>query len=129
MKVKICFLILFLGNLYGCAILWFGAGAGIGVTGYKYLNGQLEFTCNKSLNQVYKATKHSFESLKIDIISEYRDPFEAKITGIRKNGDKVAVKIKNIGNNSTWIGIRIGLLGDRQASIVIKDKILSYLKN
>ena len=129
MKFKNYFLILFLGNLYGCAILWFGAGAGVGAGAYKYLNGQLEFTCNKSLNQVYKATKLSFKSLKIETISEYKDPFEAKIVGIRKKKDEVRVKMKNLGNNSTWIGIRIGLLGDRQASIVIKDKILSYLKN
>ncbi|WP_461833555.1 DUF3568 family protein [Desulfothermus sp.] len=129
MKFKNYFLILFFVNLYGCAIFWFGAGAGVGVTGYKYLNGQLEFTCNNSLNHVYRATKLTFDSLKIELSSEYRDLLEAKIIGIRKNGDKVTVKMKNIGNNSTWVGIRIGFLGDREASLVIKNKILSYLQN
>ncbi len=116
MNIKNYFFALLLSfSFYGCAILWFGAGAGIGITGYKYLNGQLEFTCSNSMDQVYKATKLAFKSLKIELLSEYRDALEAKITGIRGNGDKVKVKLKNIENNNTWVGIRVGV--GRQRSI------------
>ena len=62
-----------------CAVLWFGAGASIGIVGYKYIEGQLEITYTKPYDQVYNAAKKSLIDSKIIILKEYKSLSDAKL--------------------------------------------------
>ncbi len=126
MKKNILILIMSVVILNGCAVLWLGAGAGIGVAGYKYYNGHLETRYYTSYNNVFNACKLALKNLNITIEKQYKDPIEATVEGIRLNGSKVKIKIKNVGNYVV-VKIRVGLLGDLEASKLIKTKIDSYV--
>ncbi len=114
-------------SISGCAVLWFGAGIGLGIGGYKYLNGRLEVTYAAPFIRVFDASKSSLKELQINIIKEYRDLIDGEIIGKKADGKQVEIKIKNKGPNLTWLSIRVGILGDRDESMIIKKKIDAYV--
>lgn len=118
--------IISLFTLNGCAILWFGAGTGIGITGYKYYKGELETKYYANYIKVYNASKLALKNLNITIEKQYKDSIEGYLEGYRLNGSKVKIKVKNIGNY-VIVKIRVGLLGDLEASKLIKSKIDAYV--
>ncbi len=108
----------------GCALIWLGAGAGIGIGGYRYFEGQLEIIYKgTTYDRVYNVSKEALKNLKISLIKLEKDPIEAKLIAKRPDGEKVVLKIKNLPTGDVWLGIRVGLLGDRDASEVIKREI------
>ncbi len=110
--------------LSGCAIIWLGAGAGIGIGGYKYFEGQLEIIYKgTTYDRVYNVSKQALKNLKISLVKLEKDPIEAKLVAKRPDGQKVVIKIKNLPSGDVWVGIRVGLLGDRTASEIIKGEI------
>lgn len=126
MKKNFLTLILSFSILNGCAAIWLGAGAGVGVVGYKYYEGELETRYYASYEKVYNACKLSLKNLNIIIEKQYKDPIEAHLEGIRPNGTKVKITIKNVGTYKL-VKIRVGFLGDLEASKLIKTKIDSYV--
>ncbi len=117
--------------LGGCALVWMGAGAGLGIGGYKYFQGQLEIIYKgTTYERVYEVSKQALKQLDITLVKLEKDPIEAKLVAKRPDGEKVVIKIKNLPTGDVWVGIRVGLLGDRMASELIKvriDRLLGVL--
>ncbi len=107
-------------SLTGCVA---AVSAGAGVGGYKYYTGRLKVEYASDYNRVWKASRKALQDLDISIISTQKDKISGEIKGERQNGEKVRIHLKNKSGGVTSVKIRVGLIGDKDASLLIKEKI------
>lgn len=117
------FAVLLVVFLYGCAPVWLGVGAGVGIGTYKYIEGNLERDYPFSYKKAWDTTNEALANLKISISSSLKEGDSGTIEAVRKDGKKVAVQLKDRGQNITSIAIRVGTFGDRDASEKIHEEI------
>lgn len=116
--------VLFLLSLTGCAaLIGAGAGAGAGVTGYRFIEGELEVNYTKPYEQVWQATNMALKDLEMAIEESEKDQLGAKIKALRADGTKVVIKLKRRPSGITRVKIRVGMLGDQEASDFIERAI------
>jgi uncharacterized lipoprotein len=112
--------------LYGCAgVLLVGAGAGLGVGTYKYIDGNLAMEYPLEYNRAWNSTNRALENLQISLSSSTNENGKGMIEAVRKDGKKVIVKLKDNGNGVTTIAVRVGTLGDRLEDQKIHDEIVA----
>ncbi len=123
-------LILSVFLMQGCAaVVGAGVGAGAGVAGYKYAEGNIETTYNYPLNQTVNASTAALKQSGIQVNDTRSDPTKATIQGTRKSDSTpVTVTLKPESPTKTQASIRVGMLGDEQAAQVINQKITDQLK-
>jgi hypothetical protein len=109
--------------LYGCAAAWFGAGLGIGVGAYKYVEGNLIRNYPLTYSEAWDAVNTALANLKISVSNSINEGTHGTIEAVRKDGIKVVIKLKDKGRKVTSIGVRVGIFGNRKDAERIHDEI------
>ena len=110
----------------GCFLLLVGAGAGVG--GYAYVQGELSRTYNAPVKQTYDAAIGVLKAMKMAVKGAKQDALGGDIVAHQADGTVVRVRLKAKGAEQTEVGVRIGNFGDREDSMTIHDKIRAALK-
>jgi hypothetical protein len=123
---QIAILLSLLLFLTGCAeVLLIGAGAGLGVGSYMYVDGRLAVEYPLTYEKAWNASNRALENKQISISESRNEDGEGVIKAVRKDGKTVSVKIKSNDSENTVIAIRVGTLGDRNEARKIPDEITS----
>jgi hypothetical protein len=112
-----------LSFLYGCALAWFGVGAGVGIGTYKFVEGRLEREYPLSYSRAWDATNAALENLQISISKSNKGNTKGSIDAVRRDGKKVLVSLKDRGQGVTTISVRVGMFGDRSLAENVHDEI------
>ena len=118
---------LLLISLTGCAPVAFLAGAAAGVGGYKYYKGALTVIYQAPYEKTWDASLKALKEMGFGIEDKTRELTKGKISAQLADNKTVTVSLKYISSSETEATIRVGLLGDENASNVIKDKIAEVL--
>lgn len=110
---------------YGCAAVLLGVGAGVGVGGYRYLEGNLVREYPVSQTKAWDAANNALANLKIGVTTSFNNGAKGTIEAVQKDGTKVVLKIRDKGQKVTSISVRVGILGDRKSAEVIHNAIAS----
>ena len=115
--------------LAGCVpLLVGGAAVGAGSGTYIYVNGELRVEYNVSFDKVRTACEMTVAELGgKEVVPDWKIGEGTIKTRIQ--GEQVRLRLDYKGKDATLIGIRVGYFGDKQASILIKDKVSEYLMN
>ncbi len=111
----------------GCAPVAFMVGAAAGVSGYKYYEGALTVVYQAQYIKTWDASIKALTDMGFSIKDKKQDLTKGKIEAMRADNKPVTVSLKYVSSQETEVTIRVGLLGDENASHVIKDKIRSVL--
>jgi hypothetical protein len=112
-----------LTGLTGCIVAAAGAGAGA----VAYAGRELEATLPNDYAKVVRATQNAIQRLEFTKVSEQKDALKAVLVSRTGLDKKVEITIANTGNKSTRISIVVGLIGDKELSVAILDKIKAEL--
>lgn len=106
----------------GC---WFAAGAGAGAVTYAYVKGEAKTTFAAA---AYKVKKAAVAAITEDLLLTLASKEGAEVKALTIDNRKITVKLIYIESNITEVRVRIGLMGDRNMSTMILDKIAARLK-
>ncbi len=120
---RLIVLLLSLTVLWGCALAWVGAGAGLGVGTYKYLEGSVEKDYPIAYNTAWDTTNTALANLYTSVSNSVNEGTKGKIEAVRKDGVKVTVKLDDKGQGVTTINIRVGFFGNRKDAERIHEEI------
>ena len=109
--------------LTGCVLVAAGAGAGT----VAYMGRDLDVTLPNDYSKVVKAVEEAVPQLEFTKVSEQKDALKAVIVSRTALDKKVEITISNQGKKSTRVVIVVGLIGDKELSIAILEKIKSIL--
>jgi uncharacterized lipoprotein len=126
-KGRHSFAILLLICLTGCAPAAFLVGAAAGVGGYKYYEGALTVIYQAAYENTWNASIKALEQMGIKVKDKERQLTTGKIEASLADDKPVRITVKYKSSSETEVTIRVGLLGDENASNVIKDKIAEVL--
>jgi hypothetical protein len=113
--------------LSGCtAALVGGAAVGAGAGTFVYLKGELKTDYNQPFDPVWKACEKTVADMRgLDVIPA-KEIGKGKITALI-DGEKVDISLTYKAKNLTSVSVRVGLIGNRQSSQLIHDKIRDNL--
>ena len=113
--------------LSGCtAALVGGAAVGAGAGTFVYMKGELKTDYNQPFDSVWKACEKTVADMRgLDVIPA-REIGKGKITALI-DGEKVDISLTYKAKNLTAVSVRVGLIGNRQSSQLIHDKIRDNL--
>jgi len=112
-----------LAGLSGCIVAAAGAGAGA----MAYAGRELEVTLPNEYSKVVRATQKAVQQLEFTKVSEQKDALKAVLVSRTGLDKKVEITITNSGNKTTHLSIIVGLIGDKELSVAILDKIKAEL--
>ncbi len=111
---------------YGCAeVLLIGAGAGLGIGSYKYIDGRLSVDYPLEYDRAWNAMNRTLENFQISITSSTSESGKGEIAAVRKDGKKVSIKISDQGNKITNVSVRVGTFGSREEARKIHDEMIA----
>jgi len=114
--------------LTGClAGAGFLAGAAAGVGGYKYYEGKLTVIYQAPFMETWDATLKAFDRMNLKVESSEHNLTSGKIKGKQADNTPVTVSLEYKSAQETEAGIRIGILGDKNASMAVKEEIRKQL--
>ena len=128
--IKIKYGVSFLICLFclGCApLIFFGAGTAAGIAGYKYYQGKLTVLYQAPFIETWDASLKALENLQCEIVSKKHQLTSGKMDAKRSDGKPVTLSFEYQSTQETKVEIRVGLLGDKAASMAIKDEIKKIL--
>jgi hypothetical protein len=109
--------------LSGCAAIWLGVGAGVGIGTYKYVEGNVIREYPIEYSRAWDASNEALLNLKMSVTSSNDEGAKGKIEAVKQDGSKVVIKIKDKGQNVTSITVKSGLLGDAVEAENIHNEI------
>jgi hypothetical protein len=109
--------------LSGCAAIWLGVGAGVGIGTYKYVEGNVIREYPIEYSRAWDASNEALLNLKMSVTSSNDEGAKGKIEAVKQDGSKVVIKIKDKGQNVTSITVKSGLLGDAVEAEKIHNEI------
>ena len=109
----------------GCFALLLGAAAGAGTMAW--MNGDLEYNFDASVDKAHNAALRGLKKLALPITQDHKDKHNAKIKSTYSDGKDVNVTIEAITERSSKIKIRVGVFGDQPRSEAILTAIKKYL--
>ena len=113
--------------LAGCQpLIFFSAGGAAGVMGYKYYKGGLIVVYQAPYMEVWDASLVALKKMKFDVESSENDIASGTITAKRTDNTPVTITLEFESPETTKTIIRVGL-GDKESSIVIKERIQEIL--
>ncbi|MCK5512227.1 MAG: DUF3568 family protein [Thermodesulfovibrionia bacterium] len=121
--IRLTALLLSLVFLCGCEVVLLGAGAGLGVGTYRFIEGNLERTYPLSYTSAWDSTNTALSNLYISVTSSINEDVKGTIESVRKDGIKVVVVLTDRGQNVTDISIRVGFWGNREDAERMHDEI------
>jgi hypothetical protein len=114
--------------LCGCTpLVLVGVGAAGGVTGLKYYEGALTAVFKASFDKTWDAAEQALENRKVNIDLRKRDLGSGKLSGQDLRGTPYTITFKYIASQKTETVIRVGHLGDKEASLRLKEEIRNIL--
>jgi len=124
-RLRYVFLLLLCLCLTSCAPVLLGAaGAAAGIAGYKYYNDVLTVVYEAPFDNTWDASIKALEDMGLTIDDKTKKMGTGKISTKEDADNKtVNITIEYKSAQETEVTIRVGLLGDENASNVIKDKI------
>lgn len=122
---KLLVLLCTVSFLYGCAAVWLGVGAGVGIGTYRWIEGRLVREYPLQFTRALDAVNTALGNLKISVSNSMNEGDKAHIDAVRRDGTKVEIKLADRGQGVTTISVRVGLFGDREAGERIHDEIVS----
>ncbi|HOP46941.1 MAG TPA: DUF3568 family protein [Desulfobacteraceae bacterium] len=112
----------------GCGpIILFGAGTAAGIAGYKYYKGALTVIFEASFMETWNATLKTVEDMKLEIESSEHKISTGNIKAKYPDNTPLSISIEYRTLKETEVEIRVGLLGDKDASLDIKERIRKVL--
>ena len=111
----------------GC-ILGLVVGAGLGVAGMKYINGEGKASFGASLEQTRIATNQALEDLSWTPVDKGHDALIARIGALTAEGKDIKIEIKGESDKVSMVSIRVGTWGDKTITRMIFTKIEERLK-
>ncbi|MFA5008865.1 MAG: DUF3568 family protein [Candidatus Omnitrophota bacterium] len=124
--IALCAMAIFLASFAGCVYVISGAvdSAETAV----WLSMKLTKQVNKPYERTIKATEAALTSLNMKIVKETTTKTITQIKSNYADGKEVWVDIRPLSEAYTRVDVRVGVIGDKEASIKILEKIESYLK-
>jgi uncharacterized lipoprotein len=114
--------------LTGCgAVVLFGAGAASGVVGYKYYKGTLNVIFQAPYMETWNASLEALKQMDIKVERSDHTLVKGKIQAKNTDQESVTISVKYKSEKETEVVIRVGLLGDKDASMTIKERIRKVL--
>lgn len=123
--LSLILLMLFLVNIYGCAVLIAGAAGGAGTT--TWLSGKLTQQVNASSERSLKAVRSALKSFDFDITKETVTEDIIQVKSNYKDGKTIWIDIRPTSRSTSQIDVRVGAVSDKDAAQKILDRILRYL--
>jgi hypothetical protein len=109
--------------LSGCtAALIGGAAVGAGTGTFVYLKGELKTDYNQSFDSVWKACEKTVADMRGSDVMPAKEIGKGSITALI-DGEKVDISVTYKAKNVTTVSVRVGLIGNKQSSQLIHDKI------
>lgn len=128
-KIKQAVALLFLSATVvtqsGCFALLVGAAAGAGTIAF--VNGDLEYNFDASVEQVHSASVRALRKLGLPVSQDVNDTHNAKIKSTYADGKDISITITALTEKSSKIQIRVGTFGDQVRSESILTTIQKYL--
>ncbi len=121
--LRLMALLLSLNFLWGCELFILGAGAGLGIGAYKYIEGSLSREYPLSYGKAWDATNAAMAKLLISVSNSVNEGSKGTIEAVRKDGAQVSINLKDMGQGVTSISVRVGRIGDRQEAERVHDEI------
>lgn len=120
-----CVLCLFL--LGGCVpLLVGGAAVGAGAGTYAYINGELRVEYNVPFDKVRAACEMAVAEMGgKEVTPDWKIGVGTIKTRIQN--ERVTLRLEYKTKESTILSIRVGYLGNKESSLLIKDKVSEYL--
>jgi hypothetical protein len=114
--------------LCGCApLVMVGVGAAAGVTGMKYYEGALTAIFEAPFEETWNAAEKTFERHGVKTELSQRELGSGKLAGEDFRGRPVTLTFEYIAPEQTRVVIRVGHLGDKDASVALKEGIRNIL--
>jgi hypothetical protein len=119
--------VLTLSSCHPLALVAVGGAAGVG--GYQYYQdkGVLEVRIYYPYSAVWDATLMALEDLGYAIESAQKEPTAGKVMAKSEDGAPVVVTLEYESESITKAGIKVGHMGDKDASLAIKEQIQKAL--
>jgi hypothetical protein len=110
--------------VYGC-----GRPQFIGTDAAAYSGGKLYAVASKDMNSVYEATLKALEQLELEIVSDAKDVFYAKVTGKVADGGTITVRLEPGEDTITNMSIKASkfISGNEERARVVYEKIKENL--
>ncbi len=122
------FILLLLGFfLTSCAPVVFLAGAAVGVSSYKYYEGALTVLYQAPFEKTWDASLKAVDQMGFQIEDKEQELTKGIISAKLTDDRRVTINLEYVSSQETKVSIRVGILGDENASNVIKDKIRDLL--
>ena len=122
MSIVLCFL------LAGCAALVvFGAGTATGVVGYKYYKGTLNVIFQAPYMETWNASLEALKQMDTKVERSDHSLVKGEIQAKNTEQKSVTISVKYKSEKETEVVIRVGFLGDKDASMAIKERIRKVL--
>jgi len=114
--------------LCGCtSLVLLGVGAAGGVTGVKYYEGALTAVFQAPFDKTWKAAEQVLENREVQIDVRMRELGTGKLSGKAFDGTPYTITLEYLSLEKTKTVLRIGHLGDKKASLELKEEIRAIL--
>jgi hypothetical protein len=114
--------------LVGCApFVFLAAGAGAGVVGVKFLEGQVVAVYQASFIDTWDATERVLLAMQIQSLTKKHDQTSGKFEGTLADTRSVAIYLSYKNSQETEVRIRVTTFGDEKTSLDIHEKIRKEL--
>jgi hypothetical protein len=119
--------VLTISSCYPLALVAVGGAAGVG--GYQYYQdkGVLEVHIYHPYPAVWDATLRALEDMGYVIESAQKDPTAGKVMAKGEDAAPVVVTLEYESESTTKAVIKVGHIGDKDASLAIKEQIQKAL--
>ncbi|HJX35308.1 MAG TPA: DUF3568 family protein [Desulfatiglandales bacterium] len=127
-NLRYIFLLFLCLCMTGCPPMAFLGGAAAGIGAYKYINEILTVVYEAPFDDTWDASIKALEDMGFTIENQTKELGSGRIsTREDEKNKKVNLTLQYKSPQETEVKIRVGLLGDENASNVIKDRIAGFL--
>lgn len=103
------------------------AGGAAGIAAYKFYHGALEVIFEAPFMETWEASEAALKQMNFKISSAEHDLSEGTFRARSAKNDPVTLSLTYKSARETKVVIRHGVLGDKDASMAVKDKIREIL--
>ena len=104
-----------------------GTGAAVGIAVYKYYEGYLTVIYEAPFMETWNATLKALKEMNLEIWSSDHGLTSGKISACCTGEQQVTISLQYKSAKETEVVIRVGYLGDKEASMAIKESIRRIL--